>query len=156
MLQESLGECSGRDALCREVLNDEYVSHPIWASEDSGFIASAKNQSEEILHRIEEERYSHDLLIDAACTTIALLEEISNELASLPQERRAKYRASTKLASCSSLVYKRVFTKMYDNERVEEIVALLQLKPDQTVKPVLERLRAKLEEWKAEQVKSCR
>lgn len=42
--------------MCWEVLNDEYVSHPIWASEDSGFVASKKNQYEEALHRCEEER----------------------------------------------------------------------------------------------------
>lgn len=48
--------CSGRDQLCWEVLNDEYVSHPIWASEDSGFVASKKNQYEEAMHRCEEER----------------------------------------------------------------------------------------------------
>jgi paired amphipathic helix protein Sin3a len=38
------------------VLNDKYVSHPIWASEDSGFVTSKKNQFEEALHRCEEER----------------------------------------------------------------------------------------------------
>jgi paired amphipathic helix protein Sin3a len=37
--------------MCWEVLNDEYVSHPIWASEDSGFVASKKNSYEEELHR---------------------------------------------------------------------------------------------------------
>lgn len=148
-----MGKCSGRDDLCRQVLNDEYVSHPIWASEDSGFIASAKNQSEEILHRTEEERYNLDLLIDSACTTITLLEEISKQLKSLPKEKRATYRAPHNLGCRSSLVYRRVFTKMYDKERVDDIAALLQSKPEQTVPPVLERLRAKLKEWKTEQVK---
>lgn len=48
--------CSGRDALCWDVLNDTYVSHPTWASEDTGFVAAKKNQYEEALHRVEEER----------------------------------------------------------------------------------------------------
>jgi paired amphipathic helix protein Sin3a len=48
--------CSGRDELCYQVLNDEYVSHPTWASEDGGFIASKKNHHEEALHILEEER----------------------------------------------------------------------------------------------------
>jgi histone deacetylase complex regulatory component SIN3 len=48
--------CSGRDELCYQVLNDEYVSHPTWASEDGGFIASKKNHYEEALHILEEER----------------------------------------------------------------------------------------------------
>ncbi|KAJ6611497.1 hypothetical protein B0H10DRAFT_2224012 [Mycena sp. CBHHK59/15] len=37
---ESRLACSGRDELCRSVLNDEWVSHPTWASEDAGFIAA--------------------------------------------------------------------------------------------------------------------
>lgn len=48
--------CSGKDELCLEVLNDKYMSHPTWASEDSGYVASKKNQYEEALHRVEEER----------------------------------------------------------------------------------------------------
>jgi paired amphipathic helix protein Sin3a len=48
--------CSGRDALCWDVLNDSYISHPTWASEDTGFVAAKKNQYEEALHRVEEER----------------------------------------------------------------------------------------------------
>jgi paired amphipathic helix protein Sin3a len=51
-----LQKCTGRDDLCKEVLNDQYVSHPTWASEDGGFIASKKNIYEESLHRVEEER----------------------------------------------------------------------------------------------------
>lgn len=48
--------CSGRDALCWDVLNDTYISHPTWASEDTNSVASKKNQYEEALHRVEEER----------------------------------------------------------------------------------------------------
>ena len=54
--------CSGRDEMCWEVLNDEWVGHPTWASEDSGFIAHRKNQYEEILFKIEEEKIRIRLL----------------------------------------------------------------------------------------------
>src|SRR4029077_18975509 len=61
--RERLRRCSGRDELCRSVLNDEWASHPTWASEDSGFVAHKKNAHEEGLHRIEEERHDYDLNI---------------------------------------------------------------------------------------------
>lgn len=44
-------KCSGRTALCREVLNDKWVSFPTWASEDSTFVTSRKTQFEETIYR---------------------------------------------------------------------------------------------------------
>lgn len=52
--QEGLA-CSGRTQLCREVLNDQWVSIPHW-SEDSSFITSRKTQYEENMYRCEDER----------------------------------------------------------------------------------------------------
>ncbi|KAG0894894.1 hypothetical protein G6F34_008705 [Rhizopus arrhizus] len=43
--------CSGRDALCFEVLNDIYVSHPRWATDDSVFIGSKRNFYEDAMHQ---------------------------------------------------------------------------------------------------------
>lgn len=45
-------KCSGRTALCREVLNDKWVSFPTWASEDSTFVTSRKTQFEETIYRL--------------------------------------------------------------------------------------------------------
>lgn len=44
-------KCSGRTPLCREVLNDKWVSFPTWASEDSTFVTSRKTQFEETIYR---------------------------------------------------------------------------------------------------------
>ena len=57
--------CSGRDELCRSVLNDKWESHPTWASEESGFISHKKNAFEEALYRSEEERYEYQFHIEA-------------------------------------------------------------------------------------------
>ena len=48
--------CSGRTPLCREVLNDTWVSFPTW-SEDSTFVTSRKTQYEEYIYRCEDERF---------------------------------------------------------------------------------------------------
>src|SRR5690606_3297949 len=48
--------CSGRTALCKEVLNDTWVSFPSW-SEDSTFVTSRKTQYEEYIYRCEDERF---------------------------------------------------------------------------------------------------
>ena len=48
--------CSGRTTLCREVLNDTWVSFPSW-SEESTFVTSRKTQFEESIYRCEDERF---------------------------------------------------------------------------------------------------
>ena len=54
-------KCSGRTSLCREVLNDTWVSFPSW-SEDSTFVTSRKTQYEEYIYRCEDERFEVSIL----------------------------------------------------------------------------------------------
>ncbi|KAL4701313.1 hypothetical protein H8959_015317 [Pygathrix nigripes] len=49
-------KCTGRTPLCKEVLNDTWVSFPSW-SEDSTFVSSKKTQYEEHIYRCEDERF---------------------------------------------------------------------------------------------------
>lgn len=51
-----VARCSGRTALCKEVLNDSWVSFPTW-SEESTFVTSRKTQYEEYIYRCEDERF---------------------------------------------------------------------------------------------------
>lgn len=44
-------KCSGRTALCHEVLNDTWVSFPMW-SEDTTFHGTRKTQYEEYIFRL--------------------------------------------------------------------------------------------------------
>ena len=90
--RENLRKCSGRDLMCKAVLNDEWVSHPTWASEDSGFIAHRKNTFEEALHRIEEERHDYDINIEACLRTIQLMEPITQQLKMMPLDERTEYK----------------------------------------------------------------
>lgn len=66
--QEGL-KCSGRTQLCKEVLNDQWVSFPTW-SEDSTFVSSRKTQYEEYMYRCEDERFELDVVIEVNASTI--------------------------------------------------------------------------------------
>ncbi|KAI9014417.1 hypothetical protein CLU79DRAFT_767523 [Phycomyces nitens] len=143
--------CSGRDALCWEVLNDEYVSHPTWASEDNGFVASKKNQYEEALNRVEEERYDYDLNIEANLNTIGLLEPIAKKIANMSPEEKAEYRILPGLGGSSQTIYQRILKKIYGSDRGLEIIELLHDNPARTVPIVLKRLKQKDDEWKRAQ-----
>jgi hypothetical protein len=59
-------KCSGRTTLCKEVLNDTWVSFPTW-SEDSTFVTSRKTQYEEYIYRCEDERFEVCML---SCNSI--------------------------------------------------------------------------------------
>ena len=151
MVQEAQKPCSGRDEMCHEVLNDKWASHPTWASEDSGFVAHKKNQYEDILHRIEEERHDYDFNIEANLRTIQLLEPIAQRLASMSAEEKAGFHLAPGLGGQSMTIYQRVIKKVWGREAGYEVIDALHNDPCRAVPLVLNRLKKKDEEWKAAQ-----
>ncbi|OXB44336.1 hypothetical protein B1J92_E02475g [Nakaseomyces glabratus] len=143
--------CSGRDDMCWEVLNDEWVGHPVWASEDSGFIAHRKNQYEETLFKIEEERHEYDYYIESNLRTIQTLETIANKIANMTDAEKAQFRLPPGLGHTSMTIYKKVIRKVYDKERGFEIIDALHNYPAISVPIILRRLKQKDEEWRRAQ-----
>ncbi|KAF1840440.1 uncharacterized protein K460DRAFT_208398 [Cucurbitaria berberidis CBS 394.84] len=143
--------CSGRDELCRSVLNDEWASHPTWASEDSGFVAHRKNTFEEGLHRIEEERHDYDFNIEACNRTIQQLEPIANQLLTMKPEDRTNFVLPPGLGGQSETIYKRVIMKIYGRDKGKDVIKELFSMPWSVVPVLLHRLKTKLEDWKAAQ-----
>lgn len=148
---ETYMPCSGRDEMCWEVLNDEWVGHPTWASEDSGFISHRKNQYEEILFKIEEERLEFDYHMEANLRTIQTLETIANRIANMTSEQKAIFKLPPGLGRVSQTIYKKVIRKIYDKDRGFEVIDALHDNPAVAVPVVLKRLKQKDEEWKRAQ-----
>ncbi|KAJ1973883.1 hypothetical protein H4R35_003884 [Dimargaris xerosporica] len=140
--------CSGRDDLCREVLNDHWVSHPKWSSEEDGFTSHKKNSAEEGLHKCEEERYEFDLNIDSNLSTIALLEPIARQIDELSPEDKVKFRLTPEAFGESQAIYRRVLKKVYGDERGLEVADHLHHNPVMAIPVVLKRLKQKDEEWR--------
>ncbi|RIA87755.1 hypothetical protein C1645_776535 [Glomus cerebriforme] len=140
--------CSGRDELCWEVLNDKWVSHPTWASEEAGFVSHKKNQFEEALHKCEEERYEYDMFIEANQHTIALLEPIERKIQyKMTSEERSKFKLEPGLGG-KSMIYQRVIKRVYDFDKGTDVIDALHNNPVTVVPVVLKRLKQKDEEWK--------
>ncbi|GAA5976028.1 hypothetical protein JCM10908_005362 [Rhodotorula pacifica] len=139
--------CSGRDALCWEVLNDEWVSQPSWHS-DEGFVDKYKNPYEAALHRTEEERHEYDFYIEANLRTVALLEPIATRIALMEADERASFRLKPGLGNQSKSIYQRVIKKVYGKEQGLEVIQALHENPCVAVPIVLARLKQKDEEWK--------
>ncbi|KAJ3126023.1 Transcriptional regulatory protein sin3 [Nowakowskiella sp. JEL0407] len=142
---------SGLDDIGSEVLNTDWVSHPVYTSENGGFLSHHKNQFEEALYKCEDERYEFDLNIDANLSVISLLEPIARKIQDMPPEEKAKFKLGPNLGGTSNAIYKRVIKKVYDKARGEEVIELLQSNPAVAVPVVLKRLKQKDEEWKRSQ-----
>lgn len=140
--------CSGRDEMCWEILNDEWVGHPVWASEDSGYIAHRKNQYEETLFKIEEERHEYDYYIESNLRTIQTLETIANKIENMGMTEKMQFKLPPGLSHSSTTIYKKVIRKVYDKERGYEMIDLLHEFPAFAVPLILKRLKQKDEEWR--------
>ena len=148
--RERLKPCSGRDELCNSVLNDQWASHPTWASEDSGFVAHRKNQYEEGLHRIEEERHDYDFNIEANLKCIQLLEPIAQQMLAMSAMERETFQMPSALAGQSTSIFKRICKKIY-GERGIDVVNDMYSHPFDVVPVLLARMKQKDEEWRFSQ-----
>lgn len=149
--RERLKPCRGRDELCNEVLNDDWASHPTWASEDSGFIAHRKNIHEEGLHKIEEERHDYDFNIEACSRTIQLLEPIAQQILRMNNREKEALEIPAGLGGQSETIHKRIIMKLYGREKGQMVVTQLHAQPYKVIPVLLNRLKQKLEEWKQAQ-----
>ncbi|KAF7953552.1 uncharacterized protein EAE97_000951 [Botrytis byssoidea] len=144
--RERLKPCSGRDEMCQAVLNDDWASHPTWASEDSGFVAHRKNIFEEGLHRIEEERHDYDFNIECNAKVIQLLEPIAQQIVAMDPAERQNFRMPN-TAGPNQAIYKRVLKKIYGAEKGPQVVTDLIQDPCAVLPVILARLKQKDEEW---------
>ncbi|KAJ8707258.1 hypothetical protein PYW08_011392 [Mythimna loreyi] len=141
--------CSGRSALCRDVLNDTWVSFPTW-SEDSTFVTSRKTQYEEYIYRCEDERFELDVVIETNASTIRVLEGVAKKLSRMTAEDAAKYRLDDCLGGHSPTIHQRALRRIYGDKAVD-IIAGLKKNPVVAVPVVLRRLKAKEDEWREAQ-----
>jgi paired amphipathic helix protein Sin3a len=143
-------ECSGRDEMCKSVLNDEWVSHPSFSSEDSVFMAHKKNVYEEALHRTEEERHEYDFHIDALVRTISVLEPLNHKIMGMSHEERSIFRLKPNFGGAGKAVHQRIIKKIYGREAGLEVLQAMQDSPALALPVVLTRLKQKETEWKRE------
>ncbi|XP_048480460.1 paired amphipathic helix protein Sin3a isoform X5 [Plutella xylostella] len=142
--------CSGRTALCKEVLNDTWVSFPSW-SEESTFVTSRKTQYEEYIYRCEDERFELDVVIETNAATIRVLEGVQKKLSRMSAEDAAKYRLDDCLGGHSPTIHQRALRRIYGDKVAVDIIAGLKKNPVVAVPVVLRRLKAKEEEWREAQ-----
>ncbi|KAL0967888.1 hypothetical protein UPYG_G00259240 [Umbra pygmaea] len=142
-------KCTGRTPLCKEVLNDTWVSFPSW-SEDSTFVSSKKTQYEEHIYRCEDERFELDVVLETNLATIRMLETIQKKLSRMSAEEQAKFRLDNTLGGSSEVIHRKAIQRIY-GDKAPDIVDGLKKNPAVSVPIVLKRLKIKEEEWREAQ-----
>lgn len=142
-------KCTGRTALCREVLNDTLVSFPSW-SEDSTFVSSRKTQYEEYIYRCEDERFELDIVIESNLLTIRVLEAVRRKIDKMSFDERNRFKLDDSLGGTSCVIHQRAIRRIY-GDKAPEIIEGLKKNPVIAIPLVLRRLKAKDEEWREAQ-----
>uniref|UniRef100_UPI00358FFED0 paired amphipathic helix protein Sin3b-like isoform X2 n=1 Tax=Myxine glutinosa TaxID=7769 RepID=UPI00358FFED0 len=142
-------KCSGRTALCREVLNDIWVSFPSW-SEDSTFVSSKKTQYEEHIYRCEDERFELDVVLETNLSTIRVLENVQKKLSRLTPEEQSHLHLDDCLGGTSEVIHCKALQRIY-GDKAAEVIAGLKQNPANSIPVVLKRLKAREEEWREAQ-----
>ena len=114
-------------------------------------MAHKKNLYEEQLHKSEEERHEYDYHIEANLRTISLLEPLNNKLQTMEPAERARFNLKAGLGGHSKSIYMRVIKKVYGKELGFDIIRAMNENPQMALPIVLERLKAKDDEWKKAQ-----
>lgn len=142
-------KCSGRTPLCKEVLNDTWVSFPSW-SEDSTFVTSKKTQFEEHIYRCEDERFELDIVLETNLSTVRVLEAVQKKLQRMSPEEAAKFKLDNSLGGTSEVLHRKAIQRIY-GDKASDIIDGLKKNPVVAVPLVLRRLKAKEEEWREAQ-----
>lgn len=142
-------KCSGRTPLCREVLNDTWVSFPSW-SEDSTFNASRKTQYEEFIYRCEDERFELDVVIETNSATIRVLEGVQKKMSKMTSDEINRFKLDDYLGGTSQTIHQRALRRIYA-DKAPDIIEGLKKNPSVAVPVVLRRLKTKEEEWREAQ-----
>ncbi|KAJ2473489.1 hypothetical protein GGI02_000807 [Coemansia sp. RSA 2322] len=140
--------CSGRDAMCYEVLNDRWASHPTWASEDTEFVHHKKNQYEEAMFRSEEDRHEMDIEIDTNLSVIRQLTSVMQQIEQMDPEKQMQQTLPQNFWGMSEALPRRALRKVYDSSRTLEIIKAVHTHPAVAIPIVLKRLKQKDEEWR--------
>ncbi|KAI9727948.1 MAG: Transcriptional regulatory protein sin3 [Chrysothrix sp. TS-e1954] len=149
--RERMKPCSGRDEMCKRVLNDQWVSHPTWASEESGFLAHKKNTYEEALHKIEEERHDYDQHVATVERTLQVLQPLADRNAIMALEDREAWRLEPEFGGQAEPIVRKVVGKVYTREIGLKIMDIIQSRPSDAIPVVIMRIKQRAEEWKAAQ-----
>ncbi|KAL6589555.1 hypothetical protein U3516DRAFT_771977 [Neocallimastix sp. 'constans'] len=118
--------CTGKDDLCKSVLNDKYISRSISIDgKTPNYIPI--NIYDEVLYNCEDERYKYDYNLTLCRSTIELFELMAIKFSNMSNEEKSNFK----------------FFDLID----DDIIDAINNKPAEALPLLLKRLKQKEEEW---------
>ncbi|ESN92146.1 hypothetical protein HELRODRAFT_116136 [Helobdella robusta] len=143
--------CSGRTAMCYEVLNDTHVSFPSWSEDSSSVIK--KTMAEEMIFRCEEERYQLDIILENMQSTLDVMRFVQWKMENMTCDERSKFKLDANLGGRSECLHRKTIQGLYGNA-ASTIVEALRNKPSVAVPVIIRRLEDKVAEWREAKAKN--
>ncbi|KMS64823.1 hypothetical protein BVRB_042300, partial [Beta vulgaris subsp. vulgaris] len=112
-------------------------------TEDQSFKSSRKNQYEEALFKVEDERYEIDMMIENNAAAIRVLQPLNDRISTLTSEQAAAF----KLDNSVDILHIRAMARIY-GDAWYDIVRLLKQIPATAIPIILRRLKQKDAEWR--------
>jgi paired amphipathic helix protein Sin3a len=136
--------CSGRNQIGDENLNDSMFSLPTGneGGEEDREKHFVKNQYEEALFRVEDERFELDRIIEANADVLLTLKRVQDDLNLLPFEDLSRYPIESKF----NQVQLKAVARLYGDQWYEVMVQLKE-NPGRTVPIIISRAEQKGKEW---------
>ncbi|OMJ12910.1 Transcriptional regulatory protein SIN3 [Smittium culicis] len=129
-------------------LNDSWMSHPTWASERNEFVHHKKNQYEEAMFRVEEERHQLQIDIETNKQLINQLTPIVKKIQKMSEIDKENLTLPFRFGGNSIALPRRALKNVYDAQRSVEVLEALHTHPAVAAPLVLRRLEQKDKEWR--------
>ncbi|VEL29268.1 unnamed protein product [Protopolystoma xenopodis] len=141
--------CSGRSkcAIAREVLNNSFISFSSLTSEDCQFVSSKKNQYEENMYRVEDERYEVDMVMELNKSALHHLVVIQRRMDRMPRDELVNFRLDDSLGGDSAILMRKAIHRVY-GDKAGDIIYGLKNCPSNACPLVIQRMRQKDAEWR--------
>ncbi|RZF40289.1 hypothetical protein LSTR_LSTR012592 [Laodelphax striatellus] len=141
-------QCSGRTALCRQVLNDEFVSVPVWREDGTGATPARPRRSaeDERTFAIEDQRFELDLIIHTNLSLMKNLDAVLKRMKMMSIAYQNKMKLDDSLGGGSPTLNLTAIRRLY-GDRAADVMDGLKNSPAVCVPLVLKRLKEKDEEW---------
>ncbi|KAA3680626.1 paired amphipathic helix protein Sin3a [Paragonimus westermani] len=142
-------KCSGRlkCPVAREVLNDSFISFSSLTSEDSQFVSSKKNQYEEHMYRVEDERYEVDMVTELNRAAMQNLVVAKRRMDRMTQEELSRFTLDDNLGGTSAILMRKAIHRVY-GDKAGDVIYGLKNCPSKVVPVVIQRMRQKDSEWR--------
>ncbi|VDP83047.1 unnamed protein product [Echinostoma caproni] len=111
------------------------------------FVSSKKNQYEENMYRVEDERYEVDMVTELNRMAMQNLVVVKRKMDSMKREELTQFQLDDNLSGTSAILMRKAIHRVY-GDKAGDVICGLKTCPETVVPLVIQRMRQKDTEWR--------